>query len=206
MKRVSFWYDFASTYSYLSAMRVENIADAAGVKVHWRPFLLGPIFKAQGLHTSPFNTNAAKGIYMLRDMQRLTRQQGIPFAWPQTADGSDGFPRASLLAARVALVGIEQRWVNRYTRAVFETEFGTGADISSSETISDILLQMELDPEVILNLADSPDIKQRLRSSTEEAVSKGIFGAPSFTVGDEVFWGDDRLQAAFDWATQRCPM
>lgn len=181
-------------------MRIQELAQTADVCINWRPFLLGPIFKAQGLTTSPFNTHAAKGSYMLRDMRRLADKRDVPFAWPQQPDGSDGFPRHSLLAARIATVGVERGWVGAFTRAIFQAEFGFGADISSAETIIDILKQMHLDPAEILTEAESASIKRELRSSTDEAVSIGIFGAPSFTIGKELFWGDDRLEAAIEWA------
>src|SRR5258708_8222305 len=80
--RLEFWYEFASTYSYLSAMRIEALAAAAGVAVEWKPFLLGPIFKAQGWDTSPFNIYPAKGRYMVRDLERLAAQRGPPFSLP----------------------------------------------------------------------------------------------------------------------------
>ena len=97
---LEFWYEFASTYSYLSAMRIEPLAEAAGVDIRWRPFLLGPVFKAQGLETSPFARYPAKGRYMWRDMEREAARLGLPFYRPKT------FPQNGLTAARVALLGI----------------------------------------------------------------------------------------------------
>ena len=93
---LDFWFEFASTYSYPAAMRVEKLAGAAGVAVRWRPFLLGPIFKAQGWDNSPFNLYPDKGRYMWHDLERLTASMGLPFRRP------DPFPQSSLLAARVA--------------------------------------------------------------------------------------------------------
>jgi 2-hydroxychromene-2-carboxylate isomerase len=93
---VEFWFEFGSTYSYLSAARIENIAAAAGVPVLWEPFLLGPIFAEQGWDDSPFNVYPAKGCYMWRDMERLCAKYCIPFTRPSR------FPRNGLLAARIA--------------------------------------------------------------------------------------------------------
>lgn len=200
MKTLCFWYDFASTYSYLSAMRLSKLAASSEIKIAWKPFLLGPIFQAQGLSSSPFNAHAAKGAYMVRDMQRLSVEQSIPFSWPKMSDESDGFPRHSVLAARVALVGVEHGWVEEFTCAAFGAEFGEGSDISNSDTISDILAQIDIDPLETLKQAQSPSIKQKLRENTERAVSLGIFGAPSFTIDEELFWGNDRLETAFAWA------
>ncbi len=97
--RLEFWYDFASTYSYLSAMRIETLSEAAGVTVAWKPFLLGPIFAAQGWTTSPFNLYPAKGRNMVRDIERIAASRGLRFALPAK------FPQNSLMAARLALVG-----------------------------------------------------------------------------------------------------
>src|SRR6516162_5275559 len=99
---IDFWFEFASTYSYPAAMRIGALASAAGVEVRWRPFLLGPIFRAQGWDTSPFNLMPDKGRYMWRDLERVCAALELPFGRP------DPFPQPSLLAARVALVAIEQ--------------------------------------------------------------------------------------------------
>ena len=96
MPRLEFWYDLASTYSYLSAMRIEAMAAKPGVDLEWRPFLLGPIFKAQGWTSSPFNLYPVKGQYMVRDITRIAADRGIPFVMPEP------FPAHSLLAVRIA--------------------------------------------------------------------------------------------------------
>jgi 2-hydroxychromene-2-carboxylate isomerase len=95
-----FWYEFASTYSYPAAMRIERLASAAGVAVRWRPFLLGPIFKTYGWNDSPFNIFAAKGRYMWRDLERICAADGLPLKLPPVS-----FPQNGLKAARLALVG-----------------------------------------------------------------------------------------------------
>lgn len=195
MPRLEFWYEFASNYSYLSAMRISEMARVAGVEVVWRPFLLGPIFKAQGWDTSPFNLYPAKGRYMVRDMQRLAADRGLPFVVPPA------FPANGLKAARLALIGADEGWIEPFTRQVFETEFGRGADISDERTIAEILTGLGLDATRLLERAEDPAIKQRLKDQTAEAASRGIFGAPSFvTEAGELFWGDDRLDQAIGWA------
>lgn len=199
MARLEFWYDLASTYSYLSAMRIETAATAAGVEIVWRPFLLGPVFAAQGWSTSPFNVYPAKGRYMVRDIERIAAARGLAFRLP------DPFPAASLLAARLALVGAEQGWIAGFTRSVFSAEFADGADIADPAVLSRILAALGLDAAPILHRARAEDIKQRLRTATDHAATAGIFGAPSFLTEDrELFWGDDRLEAALAWSASLC--
>jgi len=193
---LTFWYDFASTYSYLSAMRVEAMAKAHGVQVAWRPFLLGPIFVSQGWTTSPFNVYPAKGRYMVRDMQRLAAARGLGFAMPTP------FPQNSLLAARVGTVGVAEGWVAPFTRAVYDAEFARGQDISLPDVMAGLLGDIGQDAARILALAQTQPIKDALRATTEEAQRRDIFGAPTFTVGDELFWGDDRLEQAIEAAAR----
>lgn len=192
--KIEFWYEFASTYSYLSAMRIEALAAKVGVAVAWRPFLLGPIFFAQGWNTSPFNLYPAKGAYMVRDMERLTGERGLPFRMPQP------FPQNSLTAARLAVLGQDEAWGPAFTRAVYTAEFGRGAGISDRGALASILGELGLDADQLMARIDEPDAKDLLKRQTGEAQARGIFGAPSFMAGGELFWGDDRLEQALAYA------
>ena len=195
--RLEFWYEFASTYSYIAAMRIERLAEAAGVSVDWKPFLLGPIFYAQGWNTSPFNIYPGKGRYMVRDLARQAAAQGLPFKMPTP------FPQNSLQAARLAIVGAEEGWVAAFSKAVYLAEFGEGADISDRGVLEGILRGLKLDPARLLARISTAEVKDRLKEQTALAQESGIFGAPSFIVGDELFWGNDRLEGALDWARRR---
>ena len=192
---LEFWYEFASTYSYLSAMRIEREAEAAGIAIRWRPFLLGPIFAAQGWTTSPFNLYPAKGRYMWRDMEREAEALGLPCRQP------DPFPQNSLLAARVALLGVDAGWGPAFTKAVYRAEFGEGRSIADPDLIAGLLRDLGLDDKAVMAAAQSDANKARLRAQGEEARERGIFGAPTFIAPDgEMFWGNDRLDRALAWA------
>ena len=196
---LDFWFDFASTYSYPAAMRIAPLARAAGVRVRFRPFLLGPIFKAQGWTTSPFNLYPAKGGNMWRDLERLCADLHLTFRRP------DPFPQNSLLAARVALAGLDNGWGEDFCRAVFHAEFADGRRIDDAAAISDVLDGLQVDPRPALAAARSDEIKARLREETDAAQRLGLFGAPSFTCADgELFWGNDRLERALRWAKDGC--
>lgn len=194
---LDFLYDFASTYSYITAMRIPPLAQSAGVTVRWRPFLLGPIFKAQGWDTSPFNLYPAKGRYMVRDCERQCADLGIAFALPIP------FPQHSLLAARVALAAFEGDFGEDFSRAVYRAEFCEGRNIADAAVIADIVQALGRDGAAALARAQSDEIKARLRADAEEAQRLGIFGAPSFIAGGELFWGNDRLEQALDFVKGR---
>jgi 2-hydroxychromene-2-carboxylate isomerase len=186
-RRLEFWFEFASSYSYLSVMRIEKVAAAARLEVEWRPFLLGPIFRAQGWNDSPFNLYPAKGRYMWRDLERLAEGYGLPFRRPSA------FPRSGLLAARIALLAASEGWCPDFTRAVFTAEFAHDRDIGDSAVLSGLLETLGQDPGAVLARAGSDQNKAALRAQTERAEALGIFGAPSFVVGEELYWGNDRL-------------
>jgi 2-hydroxychromene-2-carboxylate isomerase len=192
---LEFWYEFASTYSYLSAMRIEALAEAAGVDIRWRPFLLGPIFAAQGWNSSPFNLFPAKGRYMWRDMQREAARFTLPFRAPNP------FPQNTLVAARVAVYGSDHPWGPTFTKSVFAQEFGQGGSIAEIAAVQAILMGLGLDADGIVRAAQAGPNKERLKALTEEARSRGVFGAPTFFAEDgEMFWGNDRLEQALAWA------
>ena len=192
---IDFWFDFASTYSYLAAMRIGPLAAEAGVRVRFRPFLLGPIFKAQGWDSSPFSLYPAKGRNMWRDLERLCEDLGLPFRRPEP------FPQNSLLPARVAVVGLAEGWGEAFSIAVYRAQFAEGRRIDDPATLAEILTSLKVDATAALDMAQSDENKLRLRAATEEAQRLGVYGAPSFvTAGGELFWGNDRLKQALRWA------
>jgi 2-hydroxychromene-2-carboxylate isomerase len=195
MPQLTFWFEFASTYSYLSAMRIGKLASEAGVDIVWKPFLLGPIFKAQNWDSSPFNIYPSKGNYMVRDITRIAEERGLSFHMP------DPFPQNGLHAARLALVGLEEGWGREFIEAVYKAEFTGRRNIADRPTLASALATVRAAPEQAFASAEMPEVKGKLRANTEEAQALGIFGAPSFTTENgELFWGDDRLEQALLWS------
>lgn len=194
---LEFWFEFGSNYSYLSVMRIEAAAARLQVHICWKPFLLGPIFRTLGWDTSPFVLQKAKGEYVWKDMERACRALGVPWIRPTT------FPRTALLPMRVALVGAEQPWMGAYCRRVMSLNFAEDRDIDAPDVVADVLEQLGLPARQIIDAALSEPNKLKLREQTEAARARGIFGAPTFLVGDEMYWGNDRLDDALACASRR---
>lgn len=188
--KLEIWFEFASTFSYLTVSRAEKLLADAKVELVWRPFLLGPIFRDRGMNTSPFILDPVKGQYMWRDMARRCEKYGLAFMRPKT------FPMNGLKAARIMTAALDQPWCGAFARSVFAAQFGHGADISDDRILGGALETCGVPQEPWLHRAQLPETKDALRAATDQARSLGIFGAPSMVVGDELFWGDDRLEDA----------
>lgn len=194
MTQAEFWYDFASSYSYPAAMRIEGLAAERGVALAWRPFLLGPLFAGQGWRDSPFNLFPAKGRYMWRDLERICGALELPLQRPET------FPQNSLLAARIALA-LDDALRPAFSRAVYRAEFGHGQPIDAPATLIPLLAEIGSAPDTLLARAVEDANKAALKAQTARAIALGLPGAPCLTTaGGEVFWGNDRLEQGLDWA------
>jgi len=194
---IEFWFEFGSNYSYLSVMRIENAAREKAVPIIWKPFLLGPIFRAMGMANSPFVLQKEKGAYVWRDMERQCRKYGLQWRQPST------FPRLGVVPSRVALIGADQPWIGAFCRRVMELNFVLDQDINQTDRLAPILKELGLSAGTILDQAQAEPMKQRLRDQTEQARCRGIFGAPTFFAGTEMFWGNDRLDDALLFASER---
>jgi 2-hydroxychromene-2-carboxylate isomerase len=190
---LEFWFEFGSTYSYPAAMRIERLAREQQVPLVWRAFLLGPIFKDQGWNDSPFNLYPAKGRYMWRDLARICEAEGLPFRQPSR------FPRNGLLAARVACRFAGEPWLPEFVRAVYDANFARDLEIAEPAVVAECLARAGQEPAARLEAAQGDAAKDALRAQSEQARRSGLFGAPSFVVGGELFWGNDRLEAALAW-------
>ena len=188
------WFDLASNYSYLTLMRIEPLAERAGVSLRWEPFLLGPVFEAFGWKSSPFVLQKEKGAYVWKDMERQAAKYGLPWKKPAR------FPQNTVLPVRVALSGRDEAWVRPFCRAMARANFAEDRDISSAEAVREALSALGLPVEAILARAQSPEEKPRLRAQVQRAQALGIFGAPTFFVDGEMYWGNDRLEDALEAA------
>lgn len=194
--RIEMWFDFASPYSYLAIARLPELARRAQVRVDLRPFLLGPIFQAQGLNDSPFRIFPGKGAYMMRDIARLAEKYGIPYRRPSF------FPRMGVLPARVAMLGQDEPWGMDFCLGVFRANFVDDQEIQAEDTVRGVLQGLSLDADGLIERARQESTKEALRRQVDRARELGIFGAPMFMVGTEMFWGNDRFEDALDWANK----
>ncbi len=200
MGRMTFWFEYASTYTWLSVSRLPKLAEAAGVQVEWRPFLLAPILKHQvGMERGPFLGHAPKLKYMWRDLERRAAVHGVPYRKPSV------YPPNTLLTARVGTLASAQGWSEAFTREVFRLHWTEDVAIGTDENLKRALAALDRDPEQTIVAAQSDSTKQLLRAITDAAEALGVFGSPTFTIGDELFWGDDRLEDALAFAVARAP-
>lgn len=193
---IELFYEFGSSYSYPAVMTAEKAVSARGLSIVFRPFLLGPLFAAQGYTQPPFIQFSTKGAYTWRDLERCCARLGLPWKKPSV------FPRRGVLPARVALLGVDEGWGNAFTRRIYQLNFVEDVEIDDEEAVRGVLDALALSADDVLLRATSPDNRARLKAQTERAAQLGIFGAPTFVVGSEIFWGHDRMEQALDWAVE----
>jgi 2-hydroxychromene-2-carboxylate isomerase len=187
-KAVEFYFDVGSPASYLAWTQLPKIVQQARSEVEYRPFLLGGVFQATG-NRSPMEV-PAKGQYMQDDLQRYAQRYGVPFRH------NPHFPINTLMLMRGAL-GLQMREPDRmvpYVDAVFRAIWVDAKNMNDPAVVGAVLQQAGLAPEKLLALTADPAVKDQLKVVTQEAVARGVFGAPTFFVGDQMFWGQDRLE------------
>lgn len=188
-KSFEFWFDLGSPAAYLAWKRLPGFARRTGAQVLHRPMLLGGVFKATG-NASPV-TIPAKGRWILADLARVARKDGVPLAY------GPGFPLNTLQLMRGA-IGLQLREPARfapYVDAMYHAMFGQPVDLRDEKVLAGTLAAAGFAPAEMLALVADPEVKQALIKNTEEAVARGVFGAPTFFVGEEMFWGQDRMDA-----------
>lgn len=193
MAQIDFWYSIGSTYSYLTVMRLPELAEKRGVTVRWRPFNVRHVMVQQ--NNIPFKDKPVKSAYMWRDIARRAQRFGLQPALPAP------YPLPELvLANQIAVLAAREGWAEPYTRATYRRWFEHGEPAGEADNLNNALPEIGQDPGRVLETAASEEIAGALAAETDAAMALGVFGAPSFVVGAEVFWGDDRLEEAIDWA------
>lgn len=184
--QIDFFWDPASPYTYLAATQIEAIAADCGATVSWKPFLLGKAFEASG--NRPPISVPAKGKHLFVDLRRWATLYGVPLQFPKS------FPVNSVAAERAAIAAANAGKAAEFAQALMGAHWGEGRDISQPDELKAVANSIGLDGEAILAATQDPAVKERLKANTEEAVKRGVFGAPTFFVGDEMFWGNDRME------------
>jgi 2-hydroxychromene-2-carboxylate isomerase len=190
-RRVEFFFDYGSPFSYLADTQLAGIAKRSGAEVVYRPMLLGAVLKATG-NASPMAV-PAKGKYMIHDLERWARRYGVTFR-PNPFSYISNTLRIMRGAVSSQGLGVFER----YHRAVFAAVWGDPLDLGDEQTFRGLLERSGLDSEALLSKIDTRETKDALRTSTDMAIERGVFGAPTFFVGDEMFWGNDRLDFVED--------
>lgn len=182
---IEFYWDPASTYSYLAATQLEALAQRSGATVVWKPFLLGKVFEATGNKMPALVP--AKGRYLFRDAALWAKHYGVPFAMPKV------FPLNSVLPARAAIAAAQMGHGQTLTMALLNAYWAESSDISQPAAVAAVADALGINSAALLEACQTPAVKDELRANTESAIARGAFGAPTFYVGEQMFWGNDRL-------------
>ena len=187
MSRLEFFFDYGSPYSYLADSRLPALAERTGAEVRYRPMLLGGVFKATGNSSPVANPCEAKRAYAGLELQRWVARLGVPFS------GNSHFPINTLLLMRTAVAAQQAGSFEPFHRAIYPAFWAEGENLGEPEVVARVLEKAGLDAPALLEGAGDAAVKAELRANTDEAVARGAFGAPTFFVGDEMFFGNDRL-------------
>ena len=190
---IEFYFDFSSPYGYLAAECIDAIAAKHGRDVAWYPYLMGAAMKVTG--SSPVVNRPMLGEYTKHDMERSARRLEVPFAFPEP------FPIATIAACRAVY------WMERtdaaaakaLAQALYRAYFVVGRNISDPDVVADVAAETGADRDAVLAGIQEPAIKDRLKEVTGAAIERGVFGSPFFMVGDEPFWGHDRMDEVDAW-------
>jgi len=190
--QIDFWFTMGSTYSYLSVLRLADVERSTGISFHWRPFHLLVIL--QEMKYVPFADKPAKLTYMWRDIERRAAMYGFPTELPAPYPA-----KHSVFANLIAVLGMREGWGPEFVRAAYRRWFAMGQETGDEPNVSESLRDIGQDPERVLALANTETTKAALAAETDAARDLGIFGSPTFVVGRELFWPDDRLDDAISW-------
>ncbi|KAA0693848.1 2-hydroxychromene-2-carboxylate isomerase [Halopseudomonas laoshanensis] len=185
-KKLEFFFDVGSPATYLAWTQLPELASRTGADIIWRPMLLGGVFQATG-NSSPA-TVEAKGNYTRKDFQRYAQRYGV------TLNHNPYFPINTLQLMRGATAFLGTDDFDRYLKAIFTAIWVDEQDMNQPEVVGKVLAKAGFDPTAVLQRISDPQVKEQLKVTTTEAVERGVFGAPTFFVNDEMFFGQDRLE------------
>ena len=196
MKTIDFYYDLTSPYSWVAAEQIEEIAQAGGRTVNYKPTLLGFVFKSTG-NTAPM-MNPAKGKYSANDFLRTARFHGLQIQWPSR------FPINATVASRalLKLKATQPEKVGEFTRALYKAYFAQGQDITTEEGVAAVASSIGLSGPDMAAANSDETYKEAMRQAVQESIDAGMFGAPYFVVDGEAFWGQDRIEQLRRWVVQ----
>lgn len=190
MSQIDFYFDLSSPYSYLAATQIEALAAKHGATVAWKPVVLAAVFKAADNHMPAQSPPKAR--HMLIDLERWAKQYGVPFVF------NSGFPFNAIKPERMVLAAESSGRAGALARALFHAAWAEDRDITRAEVMADAARAAGLDPDAMLAAIETAAVKDRLRETTDEAIARGVFGAPAFYVDGALFWGNDRLHHLAD--------
>jgi 2-hydroxychromene-2-carboxylate isomerase len=185
--RVEFFFDYGSPYSYIADANLPGLLERTGAEVVYRPMLLGGVFKATGNQSPALESCEAKRNYGGANLSRWVQRLDLPFRM------NPHFPINTITLMRGAIAAQREETFNAYHAAIFPAMWRDGLDMGQEPVLREVLTSAGIDSDRILALAIDDDVKSALRSATEEAVSRGAFGAPSFLLGDQLFFGADHM-------------
>jgi 2-hydroxychromene-2-carboxylate isomerase len=191
-QQIDFWFTCGSTYTYLSAMRLADVERSTDIAFRWRPFVLRVILDE--MKHDPFGDKPVKAAYMWRDIERRAAMHGLPAKLPAPYPA-----KQSKLANLVALVGMREGWGADFVRSSYRRWFQHGHEPGSEPSLSESLREAGQDVARVAALANAPETATAMTAEIDTARALGIFGSPTFAVGRELFWGDDRLEDAISW-------
>lgn len=185
MKTLEFFFDLSSPYSYLAATQVGEVCERTGARLSWKPMLLGAVFKAVS-NTMPAAV-VPKAQYMLKDLTRWAAHYGVPFRM------SSRFPVNALKAMRLIVAAEASEKNAALALALFRAVWVDDRDVTAEDELRAIAGEVGLDSSALLAAIETQEVKDKLRAYTDQAIARGVFGAPALLVGSELFWGNDRL-------------
>ena len=188
IKPFDFYFDFVSPYSFLAHKQIRKIEKREGIKIRYKPILVGGLHNLHGIKAPAFIPAKAK--HMIRDCKLIAAKNGVKFKF------NSYFPIRSLNLMRGVFVAAEDNIKNYYIDSIFNTIWQDGLNMNDQIIIEKVLKNLNVNPKTFILRSTSSLIKDSLRKKTNEAYEKGIFGAPSFLVNNKIFWGQDRIEFA----------